>query len=502
MSTLERLPQLEVRGVGKRFGGVTALDDVTLDVSTGEAVAVIGPNGAGKSTLLKVITGQYRPDTGQVRLAGHDLRRRAPHQISRSGVALAHQVPRPFKGLTVRENVAVASMAGRHRGSAVPGAVQTVLERCQLDGKADVSAGDLRVLDLKRLELARALATEPSVLMLDEVAAGLVGRELDQIIELVRGIRDAGTSLLIVEHVEGVVESLVERVIVLNWGRVLAEGTPAEISGNAEVREVYLGAGSAPVLRAARILDESAPELLRLDGVSVTYGGVTALRDLSLEIGTGEVVAALGANGAGKSTLAGVISGLVPTAAGTVEFDQQDVTTLPSHRRARLGLAHCLEGRRVFVDLSVDENLRLAVPLGTSAADIAERVSSVHEIFPELIALSGRPSGALSGGQQQMLAIGRALMSRPRLLICDEISLGLAPVAIDALYLALERVRDSGVAILLIEQSVQRALDLADRALVLWRGTPTYLGPPGPLHDASALDRAYFGERSLAPTAS
>jgi branched-chain amino acid transport system ATP-binding protein len=493
------LAPLVVSHVTKRFGGVTALDDVSFTLEPGEALAVIGPNGAGKSSLLKVLSGAYRPDEGSARLGETEIGALAPHAAARRGIGLANQLPRPFKGLSVRENVAIGAMAharGR-RGASRHAWVEEVLHTCGLAEQAGVSAGELRLLDLKRLELARALSLNPSLILLDEVAAGLNGRELNEVIELIAAIHRQGRSLILVEHVEGVVTSLVERVLVIDWGKVIAEGTPREIAADSRVREVYLGVQvhTAEPPPPAPVADAGAdrPPLLEASHLSTSYGGIVALRDVSLSVAAGEIIAVLGANGAGKSTLAGSLSGHLRPSAGHVRFEGVEVTRQPAFARSRAGIAHCPEGRSIFADLSVRENLLLPGPLRLSRRELAVRLDAVHEIFPVLGEMAGRRAGALSGGQQQMLAIGRALMSQPRLLICDEISLGLAPVAIDALYEALARIRERGVAILLVEQNVGRALTVADQVYVLARGSVTYRGDAAPLRDEKTLNRLYFG---------
>ncbi|GAA3767577.1 ATP-binding cassette domain-containing protein [Streptomyces phyllanthi] len=486
---------LQVRGLAKRFGGVTALDGVDLSVASGEAVAVIGPNGAGKSTLLKLISGVHRPSEGEVWLGEQRLDRMSAHRVTRSGVALAHQVPQPFHGLTVRENVRVGAMASRPHPH--PGEIDEILARCRLDTKASRPADSLRVLDLKRLEVARALATRPRVLMFDEVAAGLVGRELDEAIDLIRQVHGQGITVLLVEHIERVVRELVDRVLVLNWGRPLAEGTPAEIAANEEVRAVYLGDGdraqASPARTAATAPASDTTALLALDSVSAGYGDMVALRDFSMRVESGQIVTVLGANGAGKSTLCATIMGAVEARSGSVHALGQDITGMAIHRRARLGIAHCQEGRRIFTGLTVAENLMLGAPLALAKDEVLGRMERVHTIFPVLAERATQQAGTMSGGQQQMLAVGRALMADPQVLICDEISLGLAPVAIDALYGALAEINSQGVAIVLVEQNVKRALGIADHAVVLSRGRVSYTGDPAGLLSDEALDAAYFG---------
>lgn len=486
---------LQVRGLAKRFGGVTALDGVDLSVASGEAVAVIGPNGAGKSTLLKLISGVHRPTEGEVWLGEQRLDRMPVHRITRSGVALAHQVPRPFHGLTVRDNVRIGAMASRPH--LPPGEIDEILAQCRLDTKASRPADSLRVLDLKRLEVARALATRPRLLMFDEVAAGLVGRELDEAIDLIRQVHAQGITVLLVEHIERVVRELVDRVLVLNWGRPMAEGTPAEIAANEEVRAVYLGDGdetrTPAARRAAAPTASDAAVVLALDSVSAGYGDMLALRDFSVRVEAGQIVTVLGANGAGKSTLCATIMGAVEARSGSVHALGQDITGMATHHRARLGIAHCQEGRRIFTGLTVAENLMLGAPLALARDEVRGRMERVHAIFPVLAERAAQPAGTMSGGQQQMLAVGRALMADPQVLICDEISLGLAPVAIDALYGALAEINSQGVAIVLVEQNVKRALGIADHAVVLSRGRVSYSGSPEALLSDQALDAAYFG---------
>jgi branched-chain amino acid transport system ATP-binding protein len=486
---------LSLAGVRKRFGGVTAVDGVDLEVADGEAVAVIGPNGAGKSTMLKLIAGIHRPDEGQIGFAGARLDRLPPHRIVHHGVALAHQVPRPFPNLTVRENVVVGAVSRRQGTAHAHGdRVDEILDLCGLAEKAELPARLLRVLDLKRLEVARALSTSPRLLMLDEVAAGLVGRELEAAIDLIKRVHATGVTVLLVEHVERVVREVVGRVLVLDWGRPIAQGTPAEVAADPRVREVYLGESSRrDHASRSKPAPESRDVVLEVTGLSAGYGDLIALRDIDIQVQAGEIVAVLGANGAGKSTLSGAISGAVGTRAGTVSVLGQDVTRWPAHKRARLGVAHCQEGRRVFAELTVAENLALGAPLGLGKEQLDARLARVHDTFPVLAERADQAAGTLSGGQQQMLAVGRALMADPKLLICDEISLGLAPVAIDALYQSLHRINGEGVAILLVEQNVHRCLHVSDRAYVLSRGRISYAGAPGALLDEANLDEAYFG---------
>lgn len=478
---------LEARGLTKRFGGVTALDDLSLSIEAGDVVGVMGPNGAGKSTLLKTLLGETRPDSGDVLLDGTSVIRWPSYRIARHGVALANQVPRPFLRLTVEQNVQVGSLSTGDRLRDLD-----VLGLCGLADKADRPAGSLGLLDLKRLELARALSLHPRVLFLDEVGAGLVAHETEQMIEIVRKVQAEGVALMVVEHVETIIRELAQRVIVIDWGKVIAAGTPDEVAADPTVRAIDLGDGVIARTEVRERQRTDVVPLLELDDVRARYGKAVALDGVSLTVHPGEVVSVLGANGAGKTTMTRIITGLLPTAGGSVRMSGEDVAKLGPHQRITRGVACCFEGRKIFGELTVEENLLL----GGYTVDKASRLARADELvamFPILAERRAQPAGTLSGGQQQLLAMGRALMSSPRLLILDEASLGLSPVAVDTVYEAISAIRDAGVAVLLIEQNAHRSLAVADHAYVLDRGRITYEGPAHHLDDADRLSEAYFG---------
>lgn len=238
---------LAVRGVTKTFKGVRALDGVDLDVRTGEVLGIVGPNGSGKSTLINVVSGHYRADAGSARLDGVDLIALPAHRVARAGVARTYQIPRPFVHLTNRDNVALAAMFGGaalDRVQADSSAAQW-LAFTGLAERADAFPGDLNLHQLKFLELARALAARPRLLMLDEVLSGLTPGEIDDAVDLIRRIRDQGTTIVLVEHVMRVVTELADRLVVLDQGHVLAAGDPEEVLARADVAVVYLGTAHA-----------------------------------------------------------------------------------------------------------------------------------------------------------------------------------------------------------------------------------------------------------------
>jgi ABC-type branched-subunit amino acid transport system ATPase component len=496
---------LEIAGLSKRFGGVTAVDGLDLRVGSGETLGVIGPNGAGKSTLVGLVSGALRADAGRVLLDGQEVTRlRAPAR-ARLGIGRTHQVPRPFQRMTVLENLLLGQVYGartRTMAQARRHAAE-ILERTGLADVAGQPAGSLPLLRLKRLELARALALRPRLLLLDEIGAGLIESELPELIELIRSLRAEVEALMVIEHVVEVIQACSDRVAVLDWGRRLLEGTPAEVLSDPEVAAVYLGTTATGT--RVQVAPPAAPEagrqrprvgepLLRVEGVTVRYGAVPALQEVSLQVRRGEIVTLLGANGAGKTTAARAISGMVPLAAGAVWYRGERVDGRRPDQIAGRGMAHCLEGRHIFADLSVRENLELGGRTTSDRAERRGRLAAVYELFPALAQRGKLSGGLLSGGQQQMLAIGRALMAAPDLVIFDEISLGLAPVVVDRLYDALASVNRSGVAMLVIEQNVERGLALADRAYVLEKGRVALTGPPAAIRHDPRLLALYVGE--------
>ena len=240
------MPILEVDEATKSFGPLVAANRISVRLREGEALGVIGPNGAGKTTLFNLITGVLQPNAGRILLRGIEVTHMTPSARCRAGIARSFQVPHPFSGMTVFENTLVGATFGGRRGERESyERCIAILDRVGLLEKADTLAGSLRLLDRKRLELARALASEPQLLLLDEIAGGLTDHETAELIAIIREIRATGVSIIWIEHVVHALTAVVDRLLAMNFGSLLAEGDPDEVMSNVSVREVYLGIGAA-----------------------------------------------------------------------------------------------------------------------------------------------------------------------------------------------------------------------------------------------------------------
>jgi ABC-type branched-subunit amino acid transport system ATPase component/ABC-type branched-subunit amino acid transport system permease subunit len=498
---------LSVRNLAVSFGGVHALRDLSFEAPSGEITSIIGPNGAGKSTALNLICGFYRPDAGSVKLGDKVISELRPHQIPRAGIARTYQTSQLFESLSVLDNVLIAMKKGRitagdlmrERGDEDSLAIaEDLLAFVGYSGAMDRPASALSHVDKRLVEIARALAIRPAVLALDEPAAGLDAKDTAAIDQLLRKLAALGIAIILIEHHMELVMGVSSHVIVLDAGTKIAEGVPNRVAAEPKVREAYLGLSEPTDRNRARPLSASNKVLMTVRGLSAGYGAAIVLREVGLEIADGELVAVLGANGSGKTTLMKALSGLIRPISGKVSFLNTRIDDVPADRITGQGLILVPEGRQVFPDLKVEDNLRLGAFSRRSPNENA-MIEALFERFPALKRRRHQRAGLLSGGEQQMLAIARGLMARPTVLMLDEPSLGLAPKLLETLYKLLAELREEGTTILLVDQAASLALSVADRAYILQSGAIVHSGKAAEVAKDPALVRAYLGEAASEP---
>ncbi len=482
---------LEVEGVHRRFGGIRAVSGASLALRHGEIHALIGPNGAGKTTLFNIVSGLFPPSEGTVKLHGRPIMHLAPDRICQQGLARSFQITNLFRGLTIHENLRL-SVQARHaaRFNAwrdVDSYPEMQVETAELtrflglEGIEEILGGDLSYGGQRLLDLGIALGSKPQLLLLDEPLAGLAAAERERVANLVKDIAKS-IPVLIVEHDIDRVLGFSQRVTVMNQGEVLMAGPPEAVRTDRRVQEVYTGTGTPPVTgRSATSLGERR-EVLRFEKVNAFYGKSHILDDATLDVRAGEIVALLGRNGAGKSTLLKSLAGLVPAASGSIRFDGRDITRLPAPDIARLGIGYVPQGRGLFAGMTVAENLALGrLARRTDGSDgVVWDEARIFEFFPRLRERLHVAADYLSGGEQQMAAVARALSGNVKLLLLDEPFEGLAPAVVQELFTVFDRLR-AHASILIVEHNLDLVLALADRVFALERGKVFHAGPAAPL---------------------
>lgn len=499
---------LSVQDLGRVFGGVRAVHALSFETLAGGVTSLIGPNGAGKTTVLNMLSGFYRPSAGTFSLQGQPdgqgLQGRAAWRMARSGIARTYQTSQLFGSLSVEDNVTLALRRGRLGGLLrarqfhapdLREKSRALLRRCGYAGPVDIRADDLPHVDRRLVEIARALATDPQVLLLDEPAAGLSREDKSRLGSLLTAIAATGVGVVVVEHDMGLVMRISERIVVIDAGQLLAIGSPGEVRADPAVRRAYLGA--APAAEAAhrraaeRHARTDAAEWLGVGELCAAYGAAPVLQGVSLQVRQGELVTLLGTNGAGKSTLMRALAGLHRPVQGGIHLQGEELAGLQAEQIVARGLVLVPEGRQVFPELSVRDNILLGAFLKPAAREA--RLALMLKRFPRLRERLHQRAGLLSGGEQQMLAVARGLMSQPQVLLLDEPSLGLAPKVIEELFAALDALRDESVTILLVDQMAALALSLADHAYVMASGRVVAQGRAQDLLADGALVRAYLG---------
>lgn len=495
---------MSANGITMVFGGVRAVSNLSFDVPGIAVTSLIGPNGAGKTTALNMLSGFYKPTTGSFTLGEQTLSGLPAYHIARSGVARTYQTSQLFGSLSVEDNVALAFSKGRLGGllngsrftaDTIRVRARQLLAYCGYLGDVALPAADLAHVDRRLVEIARALAADPDVLLLDEPAAGLSREDKTSLATLLKKIAKAGISIVVVEHDMELVMDISDRIVVLDAGQRLALGSPSEIQQDPAVRQAYLGESFGQETDDAKAPRErrlaSTKELLGVGELVTGYGAEPVLHGIHLQVREGEMIALLGANGAGKSTLMRALAGLHRPVEGGIHINGVNLMHMSAEEIVRHGVVLVPEGRQVFPELTVEDNIRLGGFLYPDAIDAG--VEDMLQRFPRLRERLHQRAGLLSGGEQQMLAIARGLMSRPKVLLLDEPSLGLAPKIINELFAALDRLRDEGMTIVLVDQMAALALALADRAYVIEGGHVVAEGTAADIAADDRLTKAYLG---------
>jgi branched-chain amino acid transport system ATP-binding protein len=524
----ERSALLSARHLDVAYGSLQVLFGVDFDVRRGEVVALLGTNGAGKSTLVRALSGLTPARRGTVSFDGHDVTGASPEHLARLGIAHAPGGRGIYPGLTVEENLSLAMWTFRADRQRCREATERVFELFpMLRPRAGHPAGLLSGGQQQMLALAQALAPEPRLLIIDELSLGLAPAVVEELLTVVAHLKGGGLTTILVEQSVTVALDVASRAVFLEKGTVRFSGPAAELAEREDLlRSVFLEGGgragaapatprpSSPAGPAAADQDHRGDgqrgEILGCTGLTVRFGGLTAVDGASLAVRPGEIVGLIGPNGAGKTTLVDALSGFVPPDAGRVRFAGADVTGLRPRLRALSGLARSFQDSRLFPGLTVGESLalaseRTAAPPGPLAAGLrlpgsGQFEAEVGQRVETLLADLGlgpwrdRFPAQLSTGVRRLVELGSLVAQEPRVLLLDEPSAGLAEPETQALGRLLLRVRDrTGCAIVIVAHDVPLLLSIADRLVAMDLGRVVADGPPGEVVRHPDVVSSYLG---------
>src|SRR4051794_27618573 len=531
-----RVKMLLCQGVSVSYGNVQVLFNVDFEVDAGEIVALLGTNGAGKSTLLKAIAGIVEPSDGAIIFDGRDMTYTPPNETAGRGVTMVPGGQGVFPGLTVRENLTLAGWLHRHDKEHVAAATEHVLELFPiLRERMDQSAGNLSGGQQQMLTLGMAFIEKPRLLMIDELSLGLAPSVVSQLLGIVRELRDAGTTIILVEQSVNVALTVAETAYFMEKGEIRFHGPTAELLERPDVlRSVFLegaaskdtasnGAAAADVPAAPRVStngDTPPADRLEVRGLSKRYGGVTALDDVSLTVKAGEIVGFIGPNGAGKTSLFDAISGFLAVDNGRVlmaanDGEIYDLSTEPAQTRARLGLGRSFQDGRLFPALTVRETIAVALECSVAVKDpiaaalylpaVIESEAKVADRVEELIELMGlgafrdKFTHELSTGSRRIVDLACILAHQPTVLLLDEPSSGIAQREAEALGPLMLRIRDQlQASLLVIEHDLPLLTSVSDRMIAMDLGRVIASGAPDEVvHDPQVV-ASYLGDDQAA----
>ena len=513
---------LLVKDLDVAYGGTQVLFKVNFDVDEGEIVALLGTNGAGKTTLLKSISGLVEADAGAVVFDGRDMTYAQPHEIAARGVVQVPGGKGAFPSLSVAENLRLAGWLYQRDTEYVREAVEEVLGFFPvLRDRWDQPAGNLSGGEQQMLTLGQAFIAKPRLLMIDELSLGLAPIIVEQLLGIVRAIRDRGTTIILVEQSVNVALTLAETAFFMEKGEIRFRGPTKELLDRPDVlRSVFLeGAGAAvgsangstKTGRSAKRRTAATDEkVLQVRDLRRTFGGITAVDDISLELRSGQILGVIGPNGAGKTTLFDLISGFLRPDEGRITMNGTDITLMGPEARARLGLGRSFQDARLFPALTVTECVMLALEREVDVRDpvaaalnlpaVADSEAKLHKRADELIELMGLEAFAnkfiseLSTGSRRIVDLACVLAHDPKVLLFDEPSSGIAQRETEALAPLLLRIRDAtGASLLVIEHDMPLVTSVSDEMLALDLGRVIARGRPQDVVHDPAVVESYLG---------